>query len=209
MTTGCARLYGRRMTDTIALITPRRTRMGAARLAGSAWVAGGALWLAAGLVHDEAGSRFAAASTLWLAADVLIAAAIAALLVLRPHGASRAGAVALALALAARLSFGAGEIVSIVQGHDDNLLLPVGALLTALALTGYGAVLMRRRETPARVTWAFLAMGLYPFLVMFPVVAATGEPSMLLIGLWGVPAAIIGIALTPHRPRERAQLGAD
>jgi hypothetical protein len=57
------------------------------------------------------------------------------------------------------------------------------------------------------VAWAFLAMGLYPFLVMFPVVAATGEPSMLLIGLWGVPAAVIGIALTSIGPESAGDPG--
>ena len=199
MTTGHPRPYGRRMTDTTTTHTRRGGMARSPRPTAYAWIAGGLLWLAAGLVHDGTGPRFELASALWLAADVLIAAGIAGLLVLRPHGASRVAAVALVVAFVARLSFGAGEVASLVQGHDDNAFLPVGALLTALAMTVHGVVLVRRREVAPRVRAAFLAMGLYPLLVMFPVVAATGEPSMVLVALWGLPAVLIGVVLAPVR----------
>jgi len=35
---------------------------------------------------------------------------------------------------------------------------------------------------------------MYPFVVMFPVLAITGDPSSVLIALWGLPAAFIGFA---------------
>jgi len=182
------------MTTITETSTAMENRSPLGRLAVMAWLAGGALWLAAGLVHDSTGWRFDTSSVLWLTADAFIALGLVALFTLRPHGSSRIGAVALGVALVARGAFAGGEIASLVQGHDDNPLIPLGALLTAVAMTAYGVVVPRRSEIRDNRRWAFLAMGLYPFVAMFPVVALTGEPATVLIALWGAPMALVGTA---------------
>lgn len=108
------------------------------------WLSGGALWLAAGLVHDASGWRFDAASILWLSADAALLVGVVALIRSRLHGTSRLGTAALIGALVARMVFVAGEVATLVQGHDDNPFIPVGAMLTAVTMTIYGAVVLRR-----------------------------------------------------------------
>lgn len=126
------------MTDTIAHsarsddLTPHRP------LTDPTWLAGGALWLVAGLVHSGGGWRFDTSAVLWLVADVFIAAGLVRLLGRGPHGRSALGTAALGAALVARVAFAGGEVASLLQGHDNSFLIPVGALLTALAMTVYG-----------------------------------------------------------------------
>jgi hypothetical protein len=190
------------MTDT----TPRlhTSEPGTARrvLFARCWGLGGALWLVAGLLHGEDGWRYDAASVLWLAADVAIAAGLLGLLQLRPHGASRVGAVALFVALAARAAFVGGEVLTLAQGHDDNALIPIASMLTALAMVVYGVVVVRRHLVDGPGRWAPLAVGLFPFLVMFPALGATGgEPSYVLIGLWGIPMALVATTVRARQAR--------
>jgi hypothetical protein len=181
------------MATSFTLSTSIHDRAPTARLAAMAWSLGGAVWLAAAFVYGS-GWRFDASILLFLVANGLVAAGMIALFALRPHGSSRVGSIALGAALVARAAFVAGEITSFAQGHDDNPFLPIGALLTALAMTTYGVVVLRRGEVRGPGRWAFLAVGLYPFVGMFPVVAITGEPSFVLIALWGVPIASVGLA---------------
>jgi hypothetical protein len=168
------------------------------RRTGTAWLAGGTLWLAAGLLHADGGWRFDTAAIVWIAADVLRAVGLLGLFVLRPHGSSRAGTAALALALAGRVAFAAGEIFSILDGNDEGPLIPLAAMVTAVSMTVYGTVVLRRDRVTGPGGWSFLVMGLYPFVAMFPVFAITGEPSAVLIAGWGVPAALVGVATLPR-----------
>ncbi len=152
----------------------------------------GALWIAAGLLYAESGWRFRASSAVWLATDVVLAAGLVGLMVLRPHGPSRGAAVALIAALAARVLFAAAEVSGLVTGTENDVLLPMAALLTALSSVAYGAF---ARLADRRLRVASTVMGLYFFAVMLPF-AITGEPNSLAIGGWGIPAALIGLAIT-------------
>ena len=89
------------------------------------------------------------------------------------------------------------EIVSAITGNDENALLPVGAFATAIGMTLFGIAVLRARtlDTPGR--FAPLTVGLFPFVAMFPIVIASGEPSTLAITLWGIPIALLGVALAP------------
>ena len=157
-----------------------------------AWLFGGALWLVAGLVNH--GSTEA----IWLAADALIAVGIIGLARADLHSGSRPGAVGLALAGLGRAAFVAAELMAAFTGNDENAVLPVGALLTAIGLTLYGVAVLRAGRLVRPAAFAPLFAGIYPFAVMFPVVAATGEPSALAIAFWGVPIGLIGPAVV-HR----------
>lgn len=170
------------------------------RRTGAAWLAGGIVWLAAGLLHTNGGWRFDTAAVVWIVADVILALGLLGLFVLRPHGVSRIGIAALVLALAARLTFAAGEIFSIFDGNDEGPLIPLAALVMAVSMTAYGIVVLRSDRVVGPVEWSLLLMGLYPFIAMFPVFAITGEPSVILIAGWSIPAALVGAAILRRSP---------
>lgn len=177
--------------------TPADT-VGRGVLIASAWLAGGAFYLAAGIVHIDDGWRYNTAAGLWIAGDLLILAGLAGLLRLRPHGESVFGFVALMAAIAARLALAGGEITSIVQANDDNILFPIGVMSTVAALIAYGVIVVRKRRWTGPSRFAPLAMGVYPVVAMMPVAVATGEPHSLLIAGWGIPAVLVGLACLRH-----------
>jgi hypothetical protein len=77
------------------------------------------------------------------------------------------------------------------------LFFPVGAFLSALGMLCVGIQIILRNDhglTGWKKFTPFL-VGVYPFVVMFPVVIMTGEPNVYLIMLWGVPWLIFGVAL--------------
>lgn len=165
----------------------------------STWMLGGILWILAGRLDQ--GTHEA----MWLAADACLAVGIVGLWRIDLHAGSRAGALGLAVAALGRAAFVVAEVVAALSGDDENALLPVGALLTAVGLTSFGVAVLRVRRLPrARGLgrwsgFAPLSAGLYPFLAMFPIVAATGEPSDVAIALWGIPLGAIGFIVLDAR----------
>lgn len=154
------------------------------------WLAGGAVWLLAGLV---AGGSL---EPLWIAADVLLLAAMVGLWLAGPGSRwrpARSASVGLGVTMAARVVFVAAEIVSMVTGNDENVLLPLGALGTAIGLVVWGVAVARGQRGSGPWRYAPLVAGVYPFVAMFPVVAATGEPSVVAIALWGLPMMLVGL----------------
>lgn len=160
---------------------------------GAFWIVGGVLWVTGGLLYAESGWRFRAGSATWLAADLLLAAGIVGLLLIRPHGSSRSAGAALIVALTARALFAIAELSGLIAGTENGVLLPVAAMLTALASAAYAAL---AKLADRRLRAASLAMGLYFVLVMMPFLAITGEPNSFAIAGWGIPAALIGLAVT-------------
>lgn len=205
MTTGTSTPHRHSMTSNLTSaarsdLPSDTTRSSRRALVGTAWLAGAAFWCAAGFVHADDGWRYDTAAGLWTTADLLILVGLLGLFRLRPHGASTVGVVALLGALAGRLAFAGGEVTSVVQGHDDNVLLPIGVMLTVASLVGYGVVVARRRRWTGPSRFAVLAMAGYPLVAMMPIAAATGEPPAQLIALWGIPTALLGLACLRHSP---------
>jgi hypothetical protein len=153
-----------------------------------AWLLGGALWLVAGLTNN--GTHEA----IWLAADAFIAFGIFGLWNADLHAGKRLGAVGLALVALGRAAFVVAEIAAVASGNDENAMLPAGAILTAIGMTMYGVEVIRSRRLSGPAAIAPLLAGIYPFAAMFPIVAATGEPSTVAIALWGIPLGLIGLA---------------
>ncbi len=150
----------------------------------AAWIAGGTLWVIAGLV--DGGSI----EPIWIAADLLLLVGLTGLLAEARDGRTPRAALGLRLAIAARFAFIAGELIAASAGNDENVLLPIGALLTAIGMIVYAV------RAGVRAHLAPLAMGIYPFLVMFPYVAThDGDPSIIAITLWGIPTALVGVSL--------------
>ena len=175
------------------------------RRTAAAWISGGVLWATGGLLYAGSGWLFRASSATFLAADVVLAAAILGLLVLRPHGSSRPATAALVLALTARVVFAIAEVSGLITGTDNTVLLPIAGVLTGLATLAYGA-LARRASRGLRA--ATIATGLYFFVVMMPFAAATGEPPALALAAWGVPIALLGLTINRCAARHPGTTGA-
>lgn len=163
----------------------------------AAWVAGGAVWVAAGAVGaDLHGWAFTGIEVLWIVADLFLLAGLLGLRPLHPDGGSRLGRWGLNLAIAGRVVFIAAELVSILSRTDENPLLPLGAVLTAVGMVTFGIAVVRARVWRGVPRVAPLLMGIYPFAVMFPLLAASGgKPSTPAIAGWGATAIVLGVAL--------------
>lgn len=162
------------------------------RRTGALWVGGGLLWLAAGALGSGLhGWRFDLDEALWIISDLLLLGGLLGLRSLGAHGTSRLGGIGMAVALIGRLSFIAAEAVSLAQGSDENALLPIAALLSAFGMLAYGIGVIRAGVWRGPSRFGPLAMGVYPFVVMFPLIAANeGNPSLPAIAIWGLVGAV-------------------
>ncbi len=172
------------------------------RLAGSACAVGGALWvivLMADVVAHRSVYGSAASYRVWEALLVLVQALLLAGVVglawSGAVGAGRLGRIGLGFALLGRTSFLLGEFHSFVQGKDDEVLVPLGALVTGLGMLLVGIAVVRARRWEGWHRIIPLLTGLYPFVAMFPIIAITGEPSPLMIALWGLLWVLLGLVL--------------
>lgn len=91
-------------------------------------------------------------------------------------------------------------ILNYVLGYWLNLntkiLLPMGALLTGVGMTVTGVEVLITKCWVGIYRFAPLAVGLYPFLVMFPLLIITGHPDLTAIMCWGIPWLMLGITMS-------------
>ncbi len=188
-----------------------RDDSGTYRSTGPWWLVGGATWLVAGVLDGGLhGWRFDGVETLWILADLFLLAGLLKLAKLRPHGDSVLGKLGIGLAIMARLVFIIAEIVSFAQRSDQNALLPLGAVLTAVGMVAFGIAVARNHTWQGIARFGPLAMGLYPFLVMFPLLAANnGNPPQGAIAGWGLIAIAVGAAATSQAHGSRPVHKAD
>lgn len=92
------------------------------------------------------------------------------------------------------LSYMAG-VVSTFTASPIILLFPLGALLSGLGMLIVGIQVARAGTLREWKRFTPFFVGLYPFLIMFPIVIITGNPSVHAILLWGVPWTIMGFSL--------------
>ena len=188
------------------------------RAAGVLCAVGGVGWLASGLVLSVAGqlddTAFVVSQVAWILVQSLLLIGVVGLAF---SGAAPGwfGGVALSLALLGRVDFVAAEVHSLVIG-EESILLPVGALVTAVGMTLVGIAVLRARRWGGWQRFAPLLTGVYPFVAMFPFIFITNEPSMLAIAVWGLPWLLLGYAIwssgpVPRRgakPERRSPVGA-
>jgi hypothetical protein len=172
------------------------------RLAGIACAGGGALWvllLMADVLAPQTVRGSATSYRGWEALLILVQAlllvGVAGLAWSGATGAGWLGRIGLGIALLGRTSFLLGEIRSFAQGSDDDLFVPLGALLTAMGMVLAGIAVVRARRWVGPRRYLPLATGIYPFVAMFPVLAITGEPPTPMIALWGILWLLLGLAL--------------
>jgi hypothetical protein len=175
---------------------------GRIRLAGVACAIGGALWVVvimAAAVAPEAIHDSVTGFRIWEAllglVQALLLVGVVGLAWSGAAGPGWTGRIGLGLALLGRVSFLLGEVRSFAQGSEDELLLPLGALLTGLGMVVAGIAIVRARRWDGWRRAIPLLAGLYPFVAMFPFFAITGEPPIPMIALWGLPWLVLGIAL--------------
>lgn len=168
---------------------------GRIRMAGSVGAVGGALWvivLMAEVVAHRAVYDSTAGYRVW---EALLLVGVVGLAWSGAAGAGWLGRIGLGLAFLGRTSFLLGELRSFIQGSDDGLFVPLGALVTGLGMLLVGIATVRARRWGGWHRIMPLLTGLYPFVAMFPILAITGEPPAPMIALWGLLWLLLGLAL--------------
>jgi len=169
-----------------------------------AWIAGGLGWivtLQVGLRATEGTGGFYATEVALLPVHGLVLAGIIGLWRSDATGDAPWGRRGLGLAAFGRVAFIGLEIGSIIQGSDD-LPFPIAVVLTGVGMLVAGAAIARAGRWRGWTRWTPLAMGAYPFLVIVPVFAATGErPADALVAGWGLAIVAVGVAMR-HASRQ-------
>jgi hypothetical protein len=77
----------------------------------------------------------------------------------------------------------------------EKILFPVATVLIAVGMLMVGVGVLRTRQWTGWHRGTPLICGLYPFLAIFPVFAATGGPNFLVLSGWGACWFILGVTL--------------
>ena len=191
----------------------RARTLGKVRTAGVLCAVGGAGWLVNGMVNGVVslvtsqpygvisqpyGMVFAIADIFWVVIQSLLLIGVIGL-VLSGAAPGWFGGIALGLALLGRVDFVVAEIHSLINvlviGEDTSVLLPLGALTTAVGMTLVGIAVLRAKRWGGWQRFTPLLTGIYPFVAMFPFLLITGEPNILAITGWGLPWLLLGYAI--------------
>jgi hypothetical protein len=86
-----------------------------------------------------------------------------------------------------------------------KLFLPLGALLTGIGMCIVGLQIVVSNKWSGWQKFSPLLTGLYPFLVMFPLLIITGHPNIYAIMFWGLPWLLVGVAINNQTLREKNQ----
>lgn len=167
------------------------------RIAGALCAVGGAGWLVTGLLSSAISRPHSVAYSLmqvpWLIVQLLLLVGVVGL-VFSGVMSGWLGGIALGIALLGRVVFVLAEIHASIL-VEDSILQPLGAVITAVGMTLVGIAVLRTRRWGGWHRFTPLLVGVYPFLVMFPLVIATGEPNILAISGWGLPWFLLGYAM--------------
>ena len=71
---------------------------------------------------------------------------------------------------------------------------PLGALLNGVGMLLVGASTLKARVWTGWARFAPLLVGSFPFLFMYPLLLLTGHRPVAVIGLWGIPWVLLGLA---------------
>ena len=178
---------------------------GKVRIAGALCAVGGAGWVVTGLLSSVISRPHTVAYALMQVPFIIVQL----LLLVGVVGFAFSGAasgllggIALGIALLGRVVFVLAEIHSSIL-VDESILQPLGALITAVGMTLVGIAVLRTRRWGGWQRFIPLVVGVYPFLVMFPFVIATGEPNIVAISGWGLLWFLLGYAMWTSATAER------
>jgi hypothetical protein len=163
------------------------------------WMVGGMAWVATGLIGlgaTDGTGGFYAAEAAWLAVHLLILLGLVGMVRSDAVGGLAWGSRGFAAAIVGRIIFLVAELVAIVVGNGDLFLFPVAAVLTGVGMIVGGLAVVRAGRWKGALRFAPLAMGAYPFVAMFPVLAVTGERPDTMLACWGLMMLAVGLAMT-------------
>ncbi len=174
-----------------------------ARIAGILYGIGGGLWtwLTLALLFFVGGepsgdsSAFVLSELLYILIQLLLLFGFLGLWWSHGVGQGQFGKFAFGLALLGHLAFVLAELHSLMI-REASLLLPLAALMSAVGLLLTGIAVLRAQVWRGWARWIPLLTGLYPFLVMFPLVALTGgEANNYAVAGWEVFRLVLGLAI--------------
>ncbi len=175
----------------------RARTLGGVRVAGLLCAIGGVGWLVNASVFlvmsQPDNGEFTVSQVGWIIVQSLLLIGVVGL-ALSGAAPGWSGGIALGIALLGRVDFVVAEVHSLVIG-EESMLLPLGALVTAVGMTLVGVAVLRTRRWEGWQRFTPLLVGVYPFVAMFPFIFITSEPSMLAIAAWGLPWLLLGYAL--------------
>jgi len=168
----------------------------AGKVYAAAWGLGGIIWIVTGLTVLGAadGTReFYVMASAYIPTHLLVLVGLVGLLREGVVGEPSWGRAGLYLAMVARVVFIAAEVTLLARGYEGDLvLLPIAAASMAVGMLVAGVAAVRAQRWQGWARFAPLAMGVYPFVFMFPILAATGARPDLGVALWGL--TFVGIA---------------
>ncbi|MFC7620333.1 hypothetical protein [Microlunatus sp. GCM10028923] len=165
------------------------------RLSGALFAVGGAGWMTIGVISEFfgpfSGATFVIAELVWMIIHFTFLAALIGLLGLAASR-GRLAQSGIWVVLVGRVAYVAGEAHCLSLGSDFSPLLPIALLITTIGMILAGVGVLRARA--GRGGWAVLIVGVYPLLLMFPLVIL-GSESLLGIAGWGIVWAVLGVTL--------------
>src|SRR5215213_6988396 len=172
------------------------------RLAGTAYAVGGLLWfmVMTGLTMVFGGdpppgsAAFLASETIYSIVQALLLFGFFGIYWGGGVGQGVFGKIAFGLGALGHLVFLAGEIHSLVAGTLSDLV-PLGALVSAIGILVTGIAVVAAKQWRGWARWIPLLTGLYPWLVMFPLLFISGEPNSYTIAGWGLLRLALGLAI--------------
>jgi hypothetical protein len=103
------------------------------------------------------------------------------------------------IATAGALSY----LINYVFGYwlhvNTRIFLPLGALLTGAGMVITGIQVLAGKRWQGINGKLPLLVGLYPFLVMFPLLIIQGHPNLIAIMGWGIPWLFLGIGMVKEK----------
>lgn len=104
-------------------------------------------------------------------------------------------AIGVIIAALGAISYAVNYVFGYWLHMDTKLFLPLGALLTGIGMVITGIQVLHAGRWQSAFRFMPLVVGLYPFLIMFPLVFITGRPDLTAILCWGIPWLILGIGM--------------
>lgn len=170
--------------------------------AGTLYAAGGAIWFLTIMGSQLVGfpwsephtTAFSIAEVIFIVVQTLLLIGFFGIWWSGGVGQGTFGKIAFGLAALGHLLFVLVEIHSLIIGELTPLF-PLAPLSSAVGILLTGIAVLRANRWQGWTRWLPLATGIYPFLFMFPFVAATGETLDVAIGFWGLVRLILGLAI--------------
>ena len=110
-------------------------------------------------------------------------------------GGSKWKVLGVTIAAAGAISYSINYIFGYWFGMNTRMFLPLGALLSGIGMLATGIQVLIAKRWPGIKGKFPLIVGLYPFLVMFPLLIITGHPDLVAIMGWGIPWLLLGFGM--------------